>query len=94
MPLPTALARELELHFQRTAFTGDEDLVFCHPHTGKPYDGSKALKRYKAACALAGVTKTNRLHDLRHTFGSRWLRAMCRCGHSRSGWVIANSRPR
>ena len=71
VPLPTALARELELHFQRTAFTGEDDLVFAHPHTGKPYDGSKALKRYKAACERAGVTKTNRLHDLRHTFGTQ-----------------------
>ncbi len=71
VPLPSVLARELEAHFQRTPFNGDEDLVFAHPHTGRPYDGSKALKRYKAACQRAGVTKTNRLHDLRHTFGTQ-----------------------
>lgn len=71
VPLPTALARELELHFQRSVFTGDEDHVFAHPHTGKPYDRCRALKRYKEACERAGVTKTNRLHDLRHTFGTQ-----------------------
>lgn len=71
VPLPTRLARELELLYQRTPFKGDEDLVFAHPFTGRPYDGSKALKRYKAACERAGVTKTNRLHDLRHTFGTQ-----------------------
>jgi integrase len=71
VPLPTVLAQELERHAQRCAATGDDDLVFAHPLTGNPYDGSKALKRYKAACRRAGVTKTNRLHDLRHTFGTQ-----------------------
>ena len=71
VPLPTVLARELERLSSRTPFAGEDDLVFAHPHTGKPYDGSKALKRYKAACERAGVTKTNRLHDLRHTFGTQ-----------------------
>lgn len=71
VPLARRLARELELLHQDTAFTGDDHLVFGHPRTGTPLDGSRALKRYKRACRAAGVTKTNRLHDLRHTFGTR-----------------------
>ncbi len=71
VPLAMRVARALDRHHERSAFTADDALVFCHPHTGKPYDGSKALKRYKAACRRAGVTKTNRLHDLRHTFGTQ-----------------------
>lgn len=71
VPLARRLARELELLYQDTVFTGDDHLVFGHPHTGRPLDGSKALKRYKRACRAAGVTKTNRLHDLRHTFGTK-----------------------
>lgn len=80
VPLALRFARELELLYQRTAWQGDDDLVFCHPHTGGPYDGSKALKRFKAAQKRAGITKVNdagktvgrhRLHDLRHTFGTR-----------------------
>ena len=71
VPLARRVARDLELLSRETAFRGDDDLVFAHPHTGKPLDGSKCLKRYKQACRAAGVTKTNRLHDLRHTFGTR-----------------------
>ena len=71
VPLARRLARELELLYQETAFTGDDHLVFGHPHTGTPLDGSKALKRYKRACRAAGVNKSNRLHDLRHTFGTK-----------------------
>lgn len=71
VPLARRVARELELLSRETAFRGDDGLVFAHPHTGKPLDGSKCLKRYKQACRTAGVTKTNRLHDLRHTFGTR-----------------------
>ena len=68
--LARRVARELELLSRETAWRGDDDLVFAHPHTGKPLDGSKCLKRYKQACRAADVVKTNRLHDLRHTFGT------------------------
>jgi len=41
-----------------------------HPHTGKPIDRSKLLKRFKVALASGGVREV-RFHDLRHTFGTR-----------------------
>jgi hypothetical protein len=40
------LARELELHSQRLAYRTDDDLVFCHPHTGNvldPVEDAQAL---------------------------------------------------
>jgi integrase len=63
------VAGELELHYQRSRYQGDEDLVFCHPDTGGPYDASKSRKRFKAALRGAGL-RPIRFHDLRHTFGT------------------------
>jgi integrase len=74
VPMHDRLGAELERHFQRSAFNDDEDLVFCHPHTGKPLDSSNALGRLRDALAAAGVRRI-RFHDLRHTFGTRMAAA-------------------
>jgi integrase len=70
VPLADRLAAELDQLHQRTTWRGDEGLVFAHPHTGKPIDRSKLLKRFKAALRAAEVREV-RFHDLRHTFGTR-----------------------
>jgi integrase len=64
------LGRELDRWSERTAFNGDADLVFAHPQTGHPLDGSRVSKRFKSACRAAGV-RVVRFHDLRHTFATR-----------------------
>jgi integrase len=69
VPLADRVAGELERHFQRSAFQGDEDLAFAHPHTGHPLDASKIRKRFAAALDRAGLRQV-RFHDLRHTFGT------------------------
>jgi integrase len=71
------VAAELERHFQRSAYKADDALVFCHPHTGNPYDASNLRDRFYEAMAAArmsewcgrkgGIT----FHSLRHTFGTR-----------------------
>jgi integrase len=48
--------------------------VFGHPHTGKPLDRSKVLKRFKAALKVAGARSVT-FHGLRHTFGTRMAAA-------------------
>jgi integrase len=70
VPLALDLARELEHHFQRSAYQGDDDLVFAHPDAGVPLDRSKLVKRFKTAARRAGLRPV-RFHDLRHTFGTR-----------------------
>ena len=70
VPLADRLAGELDLLHQETLWRADDDLVFAHPHTGKPIDRSKLLKRFKAALSSGGVREV-RFHDLRHTFGTR-----------------------
>ncbi len=64
------VAGELERLYQRSAFQGDDDLVFGHPILGSPLDASKLRKRCKTALARAEVRKV-RFHDLRHTFGTQ-----------------------
>jgi integrase len=70
VPMPRRVAAELRRLHNRSDYTGDTDLVFCHPDTGSPYDASKMRKRFKDAVADAGI-RSIRFHDLRHTFGTR-----------------------
>jgi integrase len=70
VPLADRLAGELDQLHQESAYRTDDDLVFAHPHTGKPIDRSRLLKRFKAALKAADVRPV-RFHDLRHTFGTR-----------------------
>lgn len=47
---PTLLA-ELEAQYQRTAFKGDGEFVFCHPTRGSRYHETVWAKAFKAALA-------------------------------------------
>jgi integrase len=81
----------LQEQWRRTAYRGDEDLVFGHPTKGTPVDTSRLAKRYlKPALARAGITKPFRpFHDLRHTSlthaaaaGNPQIYVQARAGHS------------
>jgi integrase len=75
VPMADRVAAELERHFKRSPFQDDDDLVFCHPHTGGSYDPSKMRERFKATRDRAGLRDDVRFHDLRHTFGTRMAAA-------------------
>lgn len=69
VPLATRLVDELERHHRGSVWNQDGDLVFAHPHTGRPLDRVRLLLHFKAALARAGV-RSVRIHDLRHTFAT------------------------
>lgn len=69
VPLASTLMTELEEHLKTTAWNQDSDLVFAHPHTGRPLDKARLGMHYKAALRRAEVRQI-RFHDLRHTFGT------------------------
>jgi len=77
VPLADRVAAELDRHFRRSAYRTDDSLVFCHPHSGDPYDASSLRHRFYAAMKAAGMgEKRGRnggitFHSLRHTFGTR-----------------------
>ena len=77
VPMADRAAAELERHFQRSAYQADDNLVFCHPHTGNPYDASKLRDRFYDAMKTAGMEQRCgreggiTFHSLRHTFGTR-----------------------
>jgi integrase len=81
MPMADRLGGELDRHFKRSAYQGEDDLVFGHPHTGEPYDASELRKRFYAAMKAAGMEhRCGRdggitFHSLRHTFGTRMAAA-------------------
>jgi integrase len=78
-------------HWQTSAHTGDDDLVFCHPETGGPLDPSRLSRRYlRPALGRAGIDRPVRpFHDLRHTAltheaaaGNPQVYVQLRAGHS------------
>jgi integrase len=77
VPLADRAARELEHHFQRSAYRADDALVFCHPYTGNPYDTLKLHERFGRAMHAAGMGHRvgheggMTFHSLRDTFGTR-----------------------
>lgn len=81
LPMADRLGGELDRHFQRSFYKGDDHLVFCHPQTGEPYDASQIRKRFYAAMDAAGMgQRCGReggitFHSLRHTFGTRMAAA-------------------
>ena len=88
--LSPALVSALEARFQRTAFKGDSEFVFCHPERGTRYSEKLFAEQFRAALVKAEITDYVRpFHDLRHTAltneaasGSSPIALMTKAGHS------------
>ena len=74
VPMADRVGGALDRLFQASAYQAGDDLVFGHPHTGRPLDRSQVSKRFKRSLQRAGVREV-RFHDLRHTFGTRMAAA-------------------
>lgn len=74
VPMAPRLEAELRAHHARSAYTAEDDLVFCHPQTGGVYDASRLRKRFQDALARGGVREIT-FHELRHTFGTQMAAA-------------------
>jgi integrase len=62
VPLAMRVAGALDDLHRQSAYQGDDDLVFGHPHTGMPLDRSQVLRRFKRYCKTAGV-RPQRFHE-------------------------------
>jgi integrase len=66
--LAPVLSDALAAHFQRTAYKGDGDFVFCHPDRGTRIRDTWYADEFRAALKAAGITDYVRpFHDLRHS---------------------------
>jgi integrase len=74
VPLATRMLRELDAHFQRSAFKAKDDLIFPHPARGSVYDPSTLRKRFGEVVRALRM-RPIRFHDLRHTFGTQMAAA-------------------
>ena len=60
---------------RRSVWQADDDLVFCHPQTGRPYDASKLRKRFDVCAQACRELRRIAFHELRHTFGTQMAAA-------------------
>jgi integrase len=70
VPMADRVVAELDRWSKRSAHTGERDLAFAHPQTGKPLDRTKVTRRFQEACTDAGVSVIT-FHELRHTFATQ-----------------------
>jgi integrase len=88
--IPPTLLASLRDHYQRTAFKGNDEFVFCHPERGTRYSEKLWAEVMRAALAKAEISDYVRpFHDLRHTAltneaasGSSPIALMTKAGHS------------
>jgi integrase len=71
VPLAAEAGGELERLFKVSARQGDDDLVFADPLTGGPLSKAADNRRFRKALRAANLEQAHRIHDLRHTFGTR-----------------------
>jgi integrase len=87
--LAPMLAAELSAQYQRSAYTADEDFVFCHPERGTAYRAETFKEQLEAALQAAGIEgRVRAFHHLRHASltngaaaGENAVALMARAGH-------------
>jgi integrase len=82
VPMAKRVADTLARHREISEYRADDERVFCHPHTGNPYDPTKLRERFYEAMRSAGLRHMIgrdgggiTFHSLRHTFGTQMASA-------------------
>lgn len=75
VPMADQVAGELDRLYKAVGEPDDDALVFADPVAGGPLAKKSILTRFRAALAAANLDDTHRVHDLRHTFGTRMAAA-------------------
>jgi integrase len=71
VPMAAEVGGELDRLFKTSSRQADDDLVFADPLTGDPLSKAANNRRFRKALKAAKLDETHRIHDLRHTFGTR-----------------------
>lgn len=72
IPMADEVAAALEALSRRPGARSEDDaLVFGDPGTGEPLARAALMRRYRRTLRAAGLDRSHRFHDLRHTFGTR-----------------------
>jgi integrase len=71
VPMSVEAGGALERLFKQSRHQDDDDLAFANPDGGGPLSQSSNRDRFRKALAAARLDTTHRIHDLRHTFGTR-----------------------
>ena len=90
IPLSSSIAAELFDHRARSAYDGDDDLVFPSPHRGSPLNPKRYAETFREVLKRAGISDYIRpFHDGRHSsitnaarHGRADLALMTLAGHS------------
>jgi integrase len=88
--VPATLSAVLREQYQRSAFKGNDELVFCQAERGTVYRAERYKEAFEAALAAAGIEgRVRAFHDLRHTAitndaatGSSAIAVMTKAGHA------------
>ena len=70
VPMALEVAAGLERLSKVSRWTGDDNLVFAHPASGRPLATAWIGPRMRKALRAARLDDAHRFHDLRHTFGT------------------------
>jgi len=71
VPMAAEVGGELDRLFRVSSRRAEDDLVFADPHTGEPLSKAANNRRFRKALKAARLDESHRIHDLRHTFGTR-----------------------
>jgi integrase len=71
VPMAAEVSGTLERLFKASARQDDDDLEFADPLTGGPISKAANNRRFRKAHRATRLDESHRIHDLRHTFGTR-----------------------